>query len=59
MLTAAPCAFSQSADRFSFALLPRLREHILLGGIVVLAVWYLALAGVLCARNGWPAPAAA
>jgi hypothetical protein len=42
-----------------FALLPRLREHILLGGIVVLAVWYLALAGVLCARNGWPAPAAA
>jgi len=36
------------------ALLPRLREHILLGGIVVLAVWYFALAGVLCARNAWP-----
>jgi len=30
--------------------LPQMREHILLGGIVVLAVWYLALAGLLCAR---------
>jgi hypothetical protein len=32
--------------------LPRLREHILLGGIVILAVWYLAIAGALSARNG-------
>jgi hypothetical protein len=33
--------------------LPRLREHVLLGGIVVLALWYLAIAAALCARNGW------
>jgi hypothetical protein len=38
--------------------LPRMREHVLLGGIVVLSVWYLALAGVLCARSGWQAPSA-
>ena len=38
-----------------FAPLPRLREHVLLGGIVLVAVWYLALAGALCARNGWTA----
>jgi hypothetical protein len=39
--------------------LPRLAEHVLLGGIVVLAAWYLGLAGVLCARNGWPTSSAA
>src|SRR5882724_1051953 len=39
--------------------LPRMREHILLGGIVILAVWYFALAGVLCARNEWPTEPAA
>jgi hypothetical protein len=39
--------------------LPRLAEHLLLGGIVVLAAWYLGLAGVLCARNGWPTSPAA
>jgi len=32
--------------------LPRLREHVLLGASVVLAVWYLAIAGALCARDG-------
>jgi len=41
------------------AAVPRLREHVLLGGIVVLAAWYLGLAGVLCARNGWPTSSAA
>jgi hypothetical protein len=40
-----------------FALLPRFREHILLGAILVLAAWYFALAGSLCARSGWPPPA--
>jgi hypothetical protein len=39
--------------------LPRLREHVLLGAIVVLAVWYLALAGVLCVRNVGQASSAA
>jgi hypothetical protein len=39
--------------------LPRLREHVLLGGIVVLAVWHLALAGVLCARDGGQAQSTA
>jgi hypothetical protein len=39
--------------------LPRLREHVLLGGIVVVAAWYLGLAGVLCARDGWPSSSAA
>jgi hypothetical protein len=38
--------------------LPQSGEHVLLGGIVVLAVWYLALAGALCARNGGQAPSA-
>jgi hypothetical protein len=38
--------------------LPRLAEHVLLGGIVVLAVWYLALASALYARNGEQASSA-
>jgi hypothetical protein len=36
--------------------LPRLGDHVLIGGIVLISVWYLALAGALCARNGWPSP---
>jgi hypothetical protein len=32
--------------------LPRLREHVVLGGIVILAIWYLGIAGALAARNG-------
>ena len=35
--------------------LPRLREHVLLGAIAVISVWYLALAAALCDRNGWQA----
>ena len=35
--------------------LPRLREHVVLGAIVVIAVWYLTLAAAVCGRNGWQA----
>jgi hypothetical protein len=35
-------------------LLPVSGEHVLLGGIALLSLWYLALAGLLWARNSWP-----
>lgn len=35
--------------------LPRLKEHVLLGAIAVISVWYLALAAALCGCNGWQA----
>jgi hypothetical protein len=38
---------------------PRLGEHVVLGGIALNSVWYLALAGGLSARRGWPASSAA
>jgi hypothetical protein len=34
--------------------LPIPGDHVLFGAIVLTAAWYLALAGVLCARNAWP-----
>jgi len=36
---------------------PRMSEHVLLGGIVLLSIWYLALAGLLWAQGAWPSTA--
>jgi hypothetical protein len=38
---------------------PRLGEHVLLGGIALISVWYLTLAGGLSARRGWSASSTA
>jgi hypothetical protein len=35
---------------------PRLEDHIVIGAIALISFWYSALAGALCARNGWPLP---
>jgi hypothetical protein len=37
-----------------FAVPPRLGQHVLLAAIALQSVWYVALAGVLHARNEWP-----
>lgn len=35
---------------------PRLGDHVTMGAIALISAWYLALAGALCVRNGWPVP---